>query len=110
MADMHDIVAFLSGGEKILGVVIEHYTNPLDDFYVIYADYALHKAHNLEENASILIDNVIFPSCDGAIADYRLKRQHLKDMNRSRQDIESIVDAVVSRIGLDSIFNEDDLK
>jgi hypothetical protein len=110
MADMHDIVAFLSEGEKILGVVIEHYSNPLDDFYVIYADYALHKAHNLEENASILIDNVIFPSCDAVIADYRLKRQHLKDMNRNRQDIEAIVDAVVSRMGIDSVFSDDDLK
>ena len=108
MADMHDIVAFLSEGEKILGVVVEHYTNPLDDFYVIYADYALHKAHNLDDNADIIIDNVLFPACDAAIADYRLKKQHLKDINRSRKDIEAIVDAVVSKMGLDSVFTGDD--
>ena len=35
MADIHDIIVFSSEGEKILGVVVEHYTNPLDDFYVI---------------------------------------------------------------------------
>ena len=108
MADMHDIVAFLSGGEKILGVVIEHYTNPLDDFYVVYADYALHKSHNPDEDASVIMDNVIIPACDAAIADYRLKRQHLIDMNRTRKDIEAIVDAVVSKIGLDSVFVNDD--
>ena len=107
MADKHDIVAFSSEGEKILGVVVEHYFNPLDDFYVIYADYALHKAHNLDDDASIIIDNVIIPACDEAIADYRLKRQHLSDMSRSKKDIEAIVDAVISKIGVDSIFSDD---
>ena len=109
MADFHDIVMFSCDGEKILGVVIEHYTNPLDDFYVIYADYAIHKSKNFDENASIIIDNVIIPSCDAAIADYRLKKQHLSDMNRTRKDIEAIVDAITSKIGLDGIFSNDDV-
>ena len=109
MADLHDIIVFSSEGEKILGVVIEHYTNPLDDFYVVYADYALHKSHNPDEDASIIIDNVIIPACDAAIAEYRLKRQHLSDMNRTRKDIESIVDAITSKIGIDDIFSDDDI-
>jgi hypothetical protein len=106
MADFHDIVMFSCDGEKILGVVIEHYTNPLDDFYVIYADYALYKSKNSDENASIIIDNVIIPSCDAAIAEYRLKRQHLNDINRTRKDIEAIVDAITSKMGLDDIFSD----
>ena len=109
MADNHDIIVFSSDGEKILGVVIEHYTNPLDDFYVVYADYALHKSHNPDEDASVIIDNVIIPACDAAIAEYRLKRQHLIDINRTRKDIEAIVDAIASKIGLDDVFADDDV-
>lgn len=109
MADLHDIIVFSSEGEKILGVVIEHYSNPLDDFYVVYADYALHKSHNPDEDASVIIDNVIIPACDAAIAEYRMKRQHLNDINRTRKDIEAIVDAVVSKIGINDIFSNDDV-
>jgi hypothetical protein len=107
MADIHDIIVFSSEGEKILGVVIEHYTNPLDDFYVVYADYALHKSYNPDDDASVIMDNVIIPACDAAIAEYRLKRQHLMDMNKARKDIESIVDAISSRMNMD-IFSDDD--
>lgn len=84
MADLHDIIVFSSEGEKILGVVIEHYTNPLDDFYVIYADYALHKSHDTNQDATIIIENVIIPACDAALADYRLKRQHLIDSRENQ--------------------------
>ena len=98
---------FSSEGEKILGVVIEHYTNPFDDYYVIYADYALHKSHNPEEDASVIIDNVIIPACDAAIAEYRLKRQHLSDMNRAKADIEALIDAIKSNMNTDSIFEGD---
>lgn len=87
----HEIVVFSSEGEKILGVVIDHYTNPLDDFYVIYADYALHKSHNPDEDASIVIDNVIIPACDEALADFRIKRQHLKDIERFHEEIELLL-------------------
>ena len=107
MADIHDIIVFSSEGEKILGVVIEHYTNPLDDFYVVYADYALHKSYNPDDDASVIMDNVIIPACDAAIAEYRLKRQHLVDMNKARKDIEAIVDAISSRMNMD-IFSDDD--
>jgi hypothetical protein len=107
MADIHDIIVFSSEGEKILGVVIEHYTNPLDDFYVVYADYALHKSYNPDDDASVIMDNVIIPACDAAIAEYRLKRQHLMDMNKARKDIEAIVDAISSRMNMD-IFSDDD--
>jgi hypothetical protein len=109
MADLHDIIAFSSEGEKILGVVIEHHTNPLDDFYVVYADYALHKSYNPDEDASIIIDNVIIPACDAALAEYRLKKQHLTDMNKARKDIEAIVEAITSKMGLNDIFNDDNI-
>lgn len=106
MADKHDIVAFSSGGEKILGVVIEHYTNPLDDFFVIYADYALHKSHNPDEDAQIIIDNVIIPSCDAAISDFRVRRQRLRDISRCHKEIGALMDAVSSKIaGVD--FDDD---
>ena len=98
MADKHDIVSFSSEGEKILGVVIEHYTNPLDDFFILYANYALHKSHNPNEDANIIIDNVIIPACDEAIADFRLKRQCLKDIAKHHKDIESFMEAIASKI------------
>lgn len=98
MADKRDIIAFSSEGEKILGVVIEHYTSPLDDFFVIYADYALHKSHNPNEDAQIIIDNVIIPACDAAIADFRMRRQHLKDIRKYHKDIESLVEAITSKM------------
>ena len=103
----NDIIAFLSEEERILGVVLDHYTNPLDDFYIVYADYALHKVHDPKENATIILANVIIPACDAAIAEYRLKRQHLMDMNKARKDIEAIVDAISSRMNMD-IFSDDD--
>lgn len=110
MADLHDIIAFSCDGEKILGVVVEHYTSPLDDFYVIYADYALYKSHTLSEDALVIIENVIIPACDAAIADYRLKRQHLKDMNQARKDIESLMEAIKSDMGdIKSLFDTDKL-
>ena len=109
MADTHEIIVFSCDGEKILGVVLEHYTNPLDDFYVIYADYAIHKSANFDEDASVLLDNVIIPACDAALADYRLKRQHLKDMASYHQGMEALIDAVRSKMETDSIFGEDKL-
>ena len=98
MADKRDIVTFSCDGEKILGVVIDHYTNPLDDFFVIYADYALHKSHNPNEDAQIIIDNVIIPACDAAIADYRMRRQHLRDIQRCHNEIESLIEAITSKM------------
>ena len=109
MADIRDIIVFSSEGEKILGVVIEHYTNPLDDFYVVYADYALHKFHNPEENAEVILDNVIIPACDAAIAEYRLKRQHLSDMNKARKELDALVDAITSKMGVDSLFEDEEI-
>lgn len=109
MADIRDITVFSSDGEKILGVVIEHYTNPLDDFYVVYADYALHKFHNPDENAEVILDNVIIPACDAAIAEYRLKRQHLSDMNKARKELDALVDAITSKMGVDSLFEDEEI-
>jgi hypothetical protein len=106
MTDNHDIIAFSVDGEKILGVVIEHYTNPLDDFYIVYADYALHKSHNPDEDADLVIDNVIIPACDAAIAEYRLKRQHLRDMDKCHRDIEVLIGAINSDMETDGLFED----
>jgi hypothetical protein len=106
MTDNHDIIAFSVDGEKILGVVIEHYTNPLDDFYIVYADYALHKSHNPDEDADLVIDNVIIPACDAAIAEYRLKRQHLRDMDKCHRDIEALIGAINSDMETDGLFED----
>jgi len=97
----HDIVAFLSEGEKILGVVIEHYTNPLDDFYVVYADYALYKVSNPDEDSVVIIDDIIIPACDMALSDFRLKRQHLSDMNRYHQDMDALIEAIKAKIKIE---------
>lgn len=109
---MHDIIAFSSQGEKILGVVIEHYTNPLDDFFVIYADYALHKSHNPDEDATVILDDVIIPACDAALADYRLQRQHLRDMGNCHREIEALMEAIRSRMDTNGILDGgyDDIK
>ena len=109
MTDIRDIIAFSSNGEKILGVVIEHYTNPLDDFYIVYADYALHKSHNPEKDAEVVIDNIIIPSCDAALAEYRLKRQHLRDMNKHRKDLETLINALSENIDVKNLLKNDDL-
>ena len=104
MADTHDVVVFSSEGEKLLGLVIEHYTNPLDDFYVIYADYAIHKASSLDEDASVIIDNVIIPACDAAIADFRLQQQHLKDMGKYHSELEAIKKAISDKLNLEDLL------
>lgn len=105
MTDMHDIIVFSSNGEKVLGVVIEHYTNPLDDYYVVYADYALHKSHHPDEDSTIIIDNVIIPACDAALTEYRLQRQHIKDMAKSHQDVEDLMNAIKSKMNTDTLFD-----
>lgn len=101
--DLRDIIAFSLDGEKILGVVIEHYSNPLDDFYVVYADYSIYKVHSSEEDAVSIIDNVIIPSCDAALSEYRLKKQHISDMNKAHNDIEDLIKAISSKMNLDDI-------
>lgn len=105
--DIHDIIAFSLEGKKILGVVIEHYTSPLDDFYIVYAEYAVHKVINSNEDASTVIENVIIPACDDALADYRLKRQHLKDMDKYHKEIDALRDALMSKMNTD--FMEDNI-
>lgn len=93
MTDTRKIVAFSCDGEMILGVEIKHYTNPLDDFYVIYADYALHKVINTSKDSTIIIDNVIIPACDEALADYRVHKQYLEDLEKYHKDIENLMKA-----------------
>lgn len=101
MRDSHEIIGFSSEGEKILGVVIEHYTNPLDDFYIVYADYALHRVSNPDEDSVIIIDDIIIPACDMALSDFRLKRQHLSDMNRYHQDMDALIEAIKAKIKIE---------
>lgn len=110
MADIHDVVVFSVEGEKILGIVIEHYTNPLDDFYIIYADYTLYKVSNPEDNASIIIENIIIPACDAAISDYRLHRQHLKDIDACHKEFEAIKEAIISKMDIGNLFEDNSIK
>ena len=106
MADLHDIVAFSCDGEKILGIVIDHYTNPLDDFYVIYANYTLHKVGCLNKDASTIISDIIFPAGDEAIANHKMQRQHLKDIAKYHKEIDSIKKALESNIDIKELFEE----
>jgi hypothetical protein len=99
---MADIVLFKSENEQRIGVVIYHSISPLDDFYIIYSEYALHKSYNTQDNASIILDNVIIPACDAAIADYMLKRQHIRDMMRAKSDIEALIEAIIHKMDIDS--------
>lgn len=104
--DMHDIIAFKVEGRKVLGIVIEHYSNPLDDFYVTYAEYALHKVCNPDEDAVTIMENVIIPACDAALADYRVKRQHMKDTGMFKNELDAIVDALSSGMDIKSMFGD----
>lgn len=106
MADMRDIIRFSAGGERIFGIVIERYMNPLDEFNIVYADYALHKVYNPDEDAVLMIDNIIIPACDAALADFSLKRQHLKDIGKFCKEIEFMKEAIKSRIKADDLFED----
>lgn len=106
MKDIHDIIMFSVDGEKIFGVVIEHYTNPLDDYYVVYADYAIYKMTNTENDAQIIIDNVIIPACDQAINDYLVKKQHLKDIANFHNEIEAIKEAIKHKMDFGESFGK----
>lgn len=102
----HDIATFSSEGEKMTGVVIEHFANPLDDFYVVYANYALYRFHNASEDATVIIDNVIIPACDAALAEYRLKSQHLKDMSVLHKEMKCLIEAFRKSNDVESLFEE----
>lgn len=105
--DKHDIIAFSSEGSKTLGVVVMHCSNPLDDFYIVYADYALHRFSDPDTDAEVILENVIIPACDAALYDYNMKRQHLKDIGKCNRDISSIIEAIRQKMGeLDSLFND----
>lgn len=106
MADMHDIIKFSCNGEKIFGIVIEHYANPLDEFSIVYADYSLHKVYNIEEDAIMMIDNIIIPACDNALTDFRLRRQHLKDVGKFCDEIEFMKEAMQSKLKTDDLFDD----
>lgn len=106
MADMRDIIKFSCDGEMIFGIVIEHYANPLDDFSIVYADYALHKVYNINEDSILMIDNIIIPACDNALTDFRLKRQHLKDVGKFCDEIEFMKEAMQSKLRTDDLFDD----
>ena len=94
MQNTHEFIVFSSEGEKKLGVVLEHYANPLDDFYLTYSDYALFKVYSPEEDATVILENVIIPACDEAMADYRLKVQHLNDLRHYYNELEVLLRSI----------------
>lgn len=92
MEDLHDIVEFPYNGEKLLGMVIKHYTHPLNDFYLIYSDNAIYE-YSSKEDYSLLADNVYMPVYDRAITDYKLRRQHIEDMMHFNKEYTALKDA-----------------
>lgn len=92
MKDLHSIVEFPFNGEKLLGMVIKHYTNPLNDFYLIYADCSIYE-YSSEEDNSLLADNLYMPVYERAITAYKLKKQHIEDMISKNKDINDLIDA-----------------
>lgn len=102
MKDLHDIVLFPYNGEKILGIVLKHYTNPLSDFYITYAEHCLYEYHSSEE-CVIISEDVIMPACDAALADYKVKKQHIQDIVSYTDKINSLVDAM-KNMDIDSLF------
>lgn len=94
MADLHDIIALSVNGEKMLGVVIEHYTNPLDDFFITYSEHSLYKVYDTNQDAELILDGIIILACDDALADFKLQRQRLKDMQRNHSDYNLMANAM----------------
>lgn len=78
MEDLHDIVEFTFNGERLMGIVIEHYVNPLDDFYIIYAEHTIYKYHD-NQNIDVLVEYAALPDYDDTLVAFKLKRQYEKD-------------------------------
>lgn len=89
----NECVEFSHEGKKLLGIVLKHYTLPLADFFLIYADHTIFEWHNKDEY-SILIENTIIVACDEALKDVELKRQHLEDIAKFNNLTNSIIDGV----------------
>jgi hypothetical protein len=53
-----------------------------------------------------MIDNIIIPACDNALTDFRLKRQHLKDIGKFCDEIEFMKGAMNSKIRTDDLFED----
>lgn len=103
MKDLHDVVEFSYNKEKILGIVIKHYTDPLNDFYVIYADHTLFEWRN-DDDCSIISDNVIMLACDAAIVDYKLKKQNIQDIIQFNNILNSLME--IRNMNIDTLFND----
>ena len=78
MEDLHDVVEFTYQSERLMGIVIEHYVNPLDDFYIIYAEHTIYKYHD-SHNIEMLVDYAVLPDYDDTLVAFKLRRQHEKD-------------------------------
>ena len=91
--DYHDIVEFPFEGEILLGIVIKHYDHPLNDFYLIYADCSLYE-YTSKDDYSLLADNMYMPIYERALTEYKLKKQHIKDMVSNNRDFNALLDTI----------------
>ena len=101
MADINDIVVFTYNGEQLYGVVIKHYDHPLNDFYIIYSDYTLFEWVGNNDYIP-LIDNVFIPAFDAAIAEYKLKKQRIKDISKMNEIVNDLLD--MKNMDIESLF------
>ena len=95
MEDLHDIIMFPYNGEKILGLVVKHYDYPLGDFYIIYAEHALFEYHD-DNDCYIIINDVVIPSADEAINDYKLKKQLIQNIADNNKIVSLLIEAIKS--------------
>ena len=93
MKDLHDCAEFSHNGEKYLGLVVKHFSDPLNDFYVIYAENTLFEWRS-KKDCKILAESVFMPSYDSALADVRVNRQRMQDLLKSHNDIDAILDSI----------------
>lgn len=91
--DYHDIVEFPFEGENLMGIVIKHYDYPLNDFYLIYTDGSLYE-YTSKNDYSLLANDVYMPIYEKALIEYKLKRQHIKDIISNNRDFNALLDAI----------------
>ena len=98
----YDVSMFPHEGEKTLGVVLKHYTNPLDDFFIIYAKHSLIEYHN-EKECKVIMRNVVIPMCDDTLTEVKLRSQRVKNIIDSHGSIDSLIDAM-QHMDIDELF------
>lgn len=87
------ICEFSFQGDKALGIVLKHFTHPLNDCYIIYCSHAILEYHG-KDDCIVLAKKAILPVYDDILTNYMLKKQHLEDITSKHTDIDSLLDAM----------------